>query len=50
MSNIPSLTSKEVIKILIQKGFVLDRSKGSHQIWLHPKNDACACQIARLWF
>lgn len=38
MSNIPSLTSKEVIKILIQKGFVLDRSKGSHQIWLHPKN------------
>jgi len=39
MSNIPSLTSKEVIKVLKQKGFILDRSRGSHQIWLHP--DSC---------
>jgi len=29
MSNIPSLTPKEIIKILKQKGFVLDRSRGS---------------------
>jgi predicted RNA binding protein YcfA (HicA-like mRNA interferase family) len=36
MSNIPTLTPKEIIKILKQKGFVLDRSRGSHQIWLHP--------------
>ena len=36
MSNFPSLTSKDIVKILLQKGFVLDRSKGSHQIWLHP--------------
>jgi predicted RNA binding protein YcfA (HicA-like mRNA interferase family) len=36
MSNLTSLTSKDVIKILKQKGFVLDRSRGSHQVWLHP--------------
>jgi predicted RNA binding protein YcfA (HicA-like mRNA interferase family) len=36
MSNTPSLTSKEIVKILVQKGFVLDRSRGSHQVWLHP--------------
>ena len=36
MSNTPSLTSKNLVKILQQKGFLLDRSSGSHQIWLHP--------------
>lgn len=36
MSNIPSLPSKDVVRLLQQKGFVLDRSRGSHQIWLHP--------------
>lgn len=36
MSITPSLTSKELIRILKEKGFVLDRTKGSHQIWLHP--------------
>ncbi len=36
MSNTPSLTSKEIIRILKQKGFILDRSRGSHQIYLHP--------------
>lgn len=35
MSDLPSLTSKELIKILKKKGFVLDRVRGSHQIWLH---------------
>lgn len=35
MSNTPSLTSKEIIKILKQRGFVLDRSRGSHQIFIH---------------
>jgi predicted RNA binding protein YcfA (HicA-like mRNA interferase family) len=38
MSNAPSLTPKDVIKILRQKGFVLDRSRGSHQIWIHPES------------
>lgn len=36
MSKLPSLTPKEIIKILTQKGFVLDRSRGSHQVWFHP--------------
>ncbi len=36
MSNTPSLTPKDIVRILKQKGFVLDRSRGSHQIWFHP--------------
>jgi len=36
MSNTPSLTPKDIVRILKQKGFVLDRSRGSHQVWLHP--------------
>lgn len=35
MSNQPSLTPKDLIRILKKKGFVLDRSRCSHQIWLH---------------
>jgi predicted RNA binding protein YcfA (HicA-like mRNA interferase family) len=35
MSKFPVLTSKDVVRILQQKGFLLDRSSGSHQIWLH---------------
>ncbi len=33
MSKSPAFTSKELIKLLEQKGFVFDRSKGSHQIY-----------------
>ncbi len=36
MSSTPSLTPKDIARILNQKGFVLDRVRGSHQIWLHP--------------
>jgi predicted RNA binding protein YcfA (HicA-like mRNA interferase family) len=36
MSNQPSLTPKDLVRILKKKGFILDRSRGSHQIWLHP--------------
>ncbi len=36
MTNTPSVTPKELVKILKGKGFVLDRSHGSHQLWLHP--------------
>ena len=36
MSNTSSITPKEIIRILKQKGFLLDRSRGSHQVWLHP--------------
>ena len=37
MPKIPSLTPQKVIKILEKKGFVLDRSKGSHRIYYHPE-------------
>ena len=33
MSKSPAFTSKELIKLLERKGFVFDRSKGSHQIY-----------------
>ncbi len=35
MSKTPSLKPKDIVRILTQKGFVLDRSRGSHQVWLH---------------
>jgi len=37
MPRIPALTPRKIIKILEKKGFVLDRSKGSHRIYLHPE-------------
>ena len=36
MTQLPSYTSKDIIKLLHQKGFVLDRVKGSHQIYRLP--------------
>ena len=35
MSKSPAFTSRELIKLLERKGFVFDRSKGSHQIYYH---------------
>jgi len=37
MPRFPSLTPQQIIKILEKKGFVLDRSKGSHRIYFHPE-------------
>jgi predicted RNA binding protein YcfA (HicA-like mRNA interferase family) len=37
MPKLPVLTPREIIKILKKKGFVLDRAKGSHQIFIHPE-------------
>jgi predicted RNA binding protein YcfA (HicA-like mRNA interferase family) len=39
MSNSPSLTPKKLAKLLAKKGFILDRVKGSHQIWLNKKDN-----------
>lgn len=36
MSKTPSLSAKDLVRILQQHGFLLDRTSGSHQIWLHP--------------
>jgi len=37
MSKFPSLTPRKIIKVLENKGFVLDRIKGSHHIYYHPE-------------
>ena len=38
MHKLPSLTSQKVIKMLERKGFVLDRSKGSHRVYYNSEN------------
>jgi predicted RNA binding protein YcfA (HicA-like mRNA interferase family) len=37
MPKFPSLTAKEVIKILEGYGFVLDHSSGSHRVYYHAE-------------
>lgn len=37
MGNIPSLTPKELCRILEKKGFELKRIKGSHHYYRHPE-------------
>jgi predicted RNA binding protein YcfA (HicA-like mRNA interferase family) len=36
MPKLPVLTSRDVIRILGKRGFLLDRVKGSHHIYIHP--------------
>ena len=38
MPKLPTLTPRKMIKILQKKGFILDRVKGSHHIYYHPKS------------
>ena len=38
MFKLPSLTSQKVIRILERKGFILDRTKGSHCIYYHSES------------
>ena len=35
MRKLPSFTPKAIVKILLGKGFELDRSKGSHHIYIN---------------
>lgn len=42
MSIFPSLTPKELIKILQRKGFVLKRIHGSHHYFVNPANGKIA--------
>ncbi len=37
MPKIPAITPQKIIKILKMKGFVLDRTKGSHHIYYHAE-------------
>jgi len=32
------LTAKQLVKVLLQNGFVLSRQRGSHQIYRHKKS------------
>lgn len=34
MTKTPSYTAKEIVRLLEAKGFILDRTKGSHQIFI----------------
>jgi len=36
MPKLPALTPQKLIRILEQRGFELDRVKGSHHIYYHP--------------
>ncbi len=36
MSRIPALTPKKIIAVLLQNGFVLKHTTGSHYIYYHP--------------
>ena len=36
MPKLRNLNPQKLIKILEKKGYVLDRSKGSHRIYYHP--------------
>ena len=37
MPKLPSLTPREIAAILERKGYVLDRTKGSHRVFYHPE-------------
>lgn len=37
MPKLPALTPEELARVLVRRGFMLDRSKGSHRIYLHPE-------------
>ncbi len=39
MPKTPRLTSKQVIKLLENEGFVLDHVSGSHYVFYHPADD-----------
>ena len=36
MPKLPVLTPRDVIRILEKRGFIFDRAKGSHHIYLNP--------------
>ena len=33
---LPSISPEKIVKFIEKKGFVLDRTKGSHHIYIHP--------------
>jgi predicted RNA binding protein YcfA (HicA-like mRNA interferase family) len=39
MPKLPTLTPRQIARVLEKKGFILDRTKGSHQIYYHPETN-----------
>ncbi|MBN2537898.1 type II toxin-antitoxin system HicA family toxin [candidate division WOR-3 bacterium] len=37
MPRLPAFTPAELVKVLERLGFKLDRTRGSHRIYLHPE-------------
>ena len=37
MPKVSALTPQKIIKVLEKRGFVLDRTRGSHRIYLNPE-------------
>ncbi len=35
-AKLPSFNSRQVISILMRRGFALDRQSGSHAVFIHP--------------
>ena len=40
MPKLPSLTARGVVRALKRAGFVEDRQRGSHLMFMHPENKA----------
>jgi len=40
MKKVPALTARQVVKALKRAGFVEDRQKGSHLVFIHPETHA----------
>jgi predicted RNA binding protein YcfA (HicA-like mRNA interferase family) len=38
MAKLPSVKSRQVVRFLEQRGFVLDHTSGSHFIYYHPRS------------
>ena len=38
MPKFPARSPRQVVRLLEEHGFVLDRSKGSHHIYYHPES------------
>jgi predicted RNA binding protein YcfA (HicA-like mRNA interferase family) len=38
LPKLPALTAQEVVRVLEQRGFQLDRTRGSHRVYYHPES------------
>lgn len=47
--NLPAVTAKEVIRILLKKGFVQVRQSGSHIIFRHPDGRRTTAKKPYVW-